>query len=124
MSADWTRLCRSNGLAVDEPYIDVTFNDGRYQRVRVEEEADTYELTSIVARPFRIEAIDHPAVFAWQRNRTTHLAGFQIDEKGRFVGEAWVPKAGLTSEEFELYVRTLAAECDRLEQLFTGRDAE
>jgi hypothetical protein len=40
------------------------------------------------------------------------------------VGEAWIPKAGLTESEFQLYVRTLAIEADRFEYALTGRDSE
>ena len=58
------------------------------------------------------------------RNRTAALVGFRIDNRSRLVGEAWVSKSGLTTEEFELYVRNLAAECDRFEFVLTGRDAE
>jgi len=32
------------------------------------------------------------------------LVGFRLDQKGRLVGEAWVPKAGLSGDEFLLYV--------------------
>jgi len=52
------------------------------------------------------------------------LMGFRIDRRGRLVGEAWVPKAGLTGEEFQLYVRHLAVEADRFEYGLTGRDSE
>ena len=50
--------------------------------------------------------------------------GFRIDHRGRVVGEAWVPKAGLSAAEFQLYLRTAAVECDRFEYVLTGRDAE
>lgn len=46
------------------------------------------------------------------------------DRRGRLVGEAWVPKAGLTGHEFQLYVRHLAVEADRFEYRLTGRDFE
>ena len=60
----------------------------------------------------------------WLRNRATALVGFRIDSRGRLVGEALVPKAGLTAEEFQIYVRAVAVQCDRLEYLLTGRDQE
>jgi hypothetical protein len=40
------------------------------------------------------------------------------------VGEAWVPKEGLTAEEFQVYVRAVATESDRFEYALTGRDVE
>lgn len=40
------------------------------------------------------------------------------------VGEAWVPKAGLAREDFLLYVRRVAAECDLFEYQLTGKDRE
>ena len=40
------------------------------------------------------------------------------------LGEAWVPSAGLTAEEFRVYVHTVAAESDRFEQQLTGLDKE
>jgi hypothetical protein len=52
------------------------------------------------------------------------LVGFRIDRQHRLVGEAWIPKAGLVAEEFQLYVRMLAAECDRFEYALTGKDVE
>jgi hypothetical protein len=40
------------------------------------------------------------------------------------IAEAWIPKAGLTAEEFQLYVRTVALESDRFEYVLTGKDVE
>jgi hypothetical protein len=40
------------------------------------------------------------------------VLGFRLDQKGRLVGEAWVPKAGLSRDEFLLYVKRVADECD------------
>ena len=60
----------------------------------------------------------------WKRNRATQLVGFRIDDRSRLVAEAWVLKIGVTPEEFQLYVRTVAKESDRFEFLLTGRDVE
>ena len=49
---------------------------------------------------------------------------FRVDRRGRLVGEAWVPKPGLDADEFLLYVRRVAEECDRFEYILTGRDVE
>ncbi len=63
-----------------------------------------------------------PHVAAWKRNRFSDLIGFKIDGRGRLVGEAWVPVAGLDAEEWALYVGTVARTCDRVEYLLSGRD--
>lgn len=60
----------------------------------------------------------------WSRNRVVSLIGFRIDHRGRLVGEAWVPKVGITKSEFQLYLRTVAVEADRFEYTLTGRDSE
>jgi hypothetical protein len=52
------------------------------------------------------------------------LVGFRLDQKGRLVGEAWVPKAGLTRDEFLLYAKRVADECDLFEYHLTGKDRE
>lgn len=52
------------------------------------------------------------------------LVGFRLDQKGRLVGEAWVPKAGLSRDEFLLYVKRVADECDLFEYHLTGNDRE
>ena len=64
------------------------------------------------------------AVESWLRNRAISLVGFSIDKKRRLIGEAWVPKAGLTAEEFRLYVRKIASGCDRFEHQLTGEDKQ
>lgn len=63
-------------------------------------------------------------VRAWSRNRSVMLAGFRVDERGRMIGESWVPKAGLTASEFQFALRHLAEESDRFEFQLTGRDQE
>lgn len=40
------------------------------------------------------------------------------------LGEAFIPKAGLVPAEFQQWLRVVAAECDRLELVLTGRDLE
>jgi hypothetical protein len=49
---------------------------------------------------------------------------FRPDAGGRLIGETWLPKADLGSEEFQLHLRTLAEECDRYEHQLTGGDFE
>ena len=124
MDADWKSLCRSRSFGADETKVCVTFKDQRKHWVSVIDQGDSYLLRGRVAprrivRPFR----DLP-VKVWLRNRTTQLVGFRIDNKSRLVGETWIPKDGLNAEEFQIYLTTLAFECDRFEYLLTGTDVE
>lgn len=59
-----------------------------------------------------------------QRNRSLDLVGLRIDERDRLVAQAWLPAVAITPEEFAVYVRTVAAEADRLEFWLTGADVE
>jgi hypothetical protein len=124
MAADWLRLCQSPDLSIDEPYVDVQFQDGRHQRIEVEEHDDVYLLTAFVARQAIVSSLPDLPGQAWLRNRATQLVGFRIDQRRRLIGEAWVPKAGLTAEQLMLYLRTVAVECDRFEYAVSGRDIE
>jgi hypothetical protein len=104
--------------------VDVKLEDGRQHRIAVEDQGDAYQLTAIVVRQAVVASLPDVPVQAWLRNRATVLVGFRIDRQRRLIAEAWVPKAGLTAEEFQLYLRKLAAEGDRFEYVLTGRDAE
>ena len=57
----------------------------------------------------------------WLRNRATLSVGFG-STMGAIGGEHRA-EAGLTAEEFQIYVRAFAIECDRLKYLLTGRDS-
>jgi hypothetical protein len=124
MAADWARLCRSEGFAIEGEDIHVTLAAGRHQRVSVADQGTSYELRSIVARPSIVDAIQDAPLRAWKRNRSALLVGFRIDRRGRLVGQAWIPKAGITAEEFQTYVRRVATESDRFEYMLTGADNE
>src|SRR5262245_5759564 len=124
MVADWARFCQSSDLVVDHPHVDITFGDDRRHRVTVQEESDEYILSAIVVRQSTVTSLPDLPLQIWVRNRAASLVGFRIDHRGRLVGEAWVPKAGITESEFQLCVRTLAIEADRFEYALTGRDAE
>jgi hypothetical protein len=71
-----------------------------------------------------VEEIPDAAVRAWVRNRSVMLVGFRVDERGRMVGESWVPKPGLTAAEFQFILRHLATESDRFEFQLSGQDHE
>lgn len=122
---DWRRLCASaRDLSIDGSAIVVALGRSRQHRVEVAFQEDAIELRAIVARRAAIEGRETLELAAWKRNRAASLVGFRLDERGRMLGEAWVPTAGLTPAEFQLYVRTLAAACDLFEFQLTGADRE
>lgn len=124
MALEWHRWCKSAGLSVEENEIILVFPDDRGHRVRVDEGAEEIHLVGMVAKKSVTENLEQVALRLWERNRTTQLVGFRLDERQRILGEAWVPKAGLSAEEFVMYVRSVGAACDRLEYLLTGSDRE
>ncbi len=124
MGGDWQRFCRSAGLTVDGNQVAVALDDGRRHSVAVSEDSDGYRLVAIVARPAVLSRMVDAPIRIWRRNREAQLVGFRFDRRGRLAAEAWVPKPGLSSEEFQLYLRSVAAEADRFEFVLTGRDVE
>ncbi len=111
MGSDWREFCRrSSELAVDGDGVVVSFDNQRRHRLDVRETEETYILTGVVARPAVFTDVPDAALRAWKRNRSTQLVGFRVDRKGKLVGEAWVPKAGLERDEFLLYVVRVATE--------------
>ena len=111
-------------MSVDGDGVNVITHGERHHRIEIRDTADTYELTGLVARLAALSAIPDVPLRAWRRNRGMCLVGFRVDHKGRLVGEAWVPKAGLGREEFLIYVGRVAAECDLFEFHLTGKDRE
>ncbi|MGD9854329.1 MAG: hypothetical protein AB7U20_05195 [Planctomycetaceae bacterium] len=124
MAKDWASYCNAPDLTVDGPHITLDFGDDRRHLVTVKEEPDAYIISGFVARQAVVASLPNLPVDIWLRNRAVTLMGFRIDRRGRLLGEAWVPKIGLTAEEFQLYLRTVAVECDRFEYILTGRDVE
>lgn len=124
MVAKWSKYCSSPDLVVDGAHVDVAFNDNRSHRITVNENDDEFLFRAFIVRQSVVSSLPDLPTQIWLRNRAISLVGFRIDRKGRLVGEAWLPKAGLTADEFQLYVRTVAVECDRFEYILTGRDAE
>lgn len=126
MAAEWQRLIRGREFDVEDGRVLVKLGE-RSQRLTVKDEGESYLLTAVVARARIVrglDSIDDLLLRAWQRNRATSLVGFRLDNRDRLVGEAWVPKLALTPEEFQMYLRTVARESDRLEFELTGEDVE
>jgi hypothetical protein len=123
-AADWRALSRDAGWSVRAGAITVRFDDGRLQRVWVDDsDPEVIRVWSVAATPSRLRRVSDPDLLAWERNRQSDLVGFKTDRRGRLVGEAWVPRAGLGSEEWSMCVAAVARSCDRLEYLLTGKDA-
>lgn len=123
MKTDWARLYAGK-LKINGAQIEVEIADGRKHRVEVTDAGDVYELKAVVVRRAVVQANPDLLLRVWQRNRTTRLVGFHIDNRSRLIAEAWVPRAGLTAAEFQYYVLAVARESDRLEFMLTGQDAE
>jgi hypothetical protein len=124
MKTDWRQFCRVSNFTLEGDTIRVLFAEGRQHVVRVQDEGDAIRLRAVVVRAAAVASLPDATLRTWLRNRAISLVGFRIDERGRMLGEAWVPRAGLTAEEFRVYVHTVAAESDRFEQQLTGLDKE
>jgi hypothetical protein len=123
LSADWKALTREAGLRPDGASIRVPCGSDRFHVVNVaDDEPHAIRIWSRVVTGGN--APDGAALQAWKMNRFRELVGFKEEERGRIIGEAWIPRAGLTSDEWRVHVLTLARACDRLEYLWTGRDVE
>ncbi len=121
----WRTACAgAKDVTLERNVLVVSLGRDRTHKVEVEATADAIELRAVVARQSEVKK--HPGVTlaAWNRNRSSCMVGFRIDQRGRLLGESWVPVAGLTADEFLLYVRNLAAACDLFEFQLTGEDRE
>lgn len=126
MAAEWQRLVRGREFDAGDDGVLVRLGV-RSQQLSVVDEGESYLLTTVVARARIVRglgSIDDLLLRAWRRNRVTPLVGFRLDSRERLVAEAWVPKLGLTPEEFQMYLRTVARESDRMEFELTGEDVE
>jgi hypothetical protein len=124
MPADWRLLCAGPRIEIDGDDVVVGFENGRKHRVRIRETETAFEMHAIVAKAAAVRDVADLPVRIWRHNRAAQLVGFRIDTRGRVYAEGWVPKAGLTREEFQLVLGRVAAESDRFEFLLTGRDVE
>lgn len=105
----------------------VYIGDGqRHQDIRVQRQGADYVLTSVVLDSGTVKKETRRwydlARLAWQRNAEHQLVTFGFDKYDRLVGQIRHPAEHLDAEELEIYVRTLARECDRFEYLLSGED--
>lgn len=120
-TAEWQAWCKAEDLAVEGDVVVVTVGRSRKHRIAVEDCGDALRLTGVVVGSRRSD-LDGLEIDVWQRNRRLMLVGMRFDKQDRLVGESWVPKVGLGCDEFLVYLRTLARECDRFEFQLTGED--
>lgn len=122
-TTDWRRLTREAGLAPTGDTIEVRFHDERHQQVLVgDANPMLLHVWSVAARPAMLDQLEDADLYAWRRNRHSDLVGFKTDNRGRLIGEAWVPTEGLDAGEWGVYVRAVALACDRVEYLLSGKD--
>lgn len=124
MSDEWGKFALCDDFTVDGNWIRVLLTEERSHKVKVKAEPDSIQMKAMVARADRIHGMKDIAIHIWMRNRATALVGFRLDEKGNLIAESWIPKIGLTGQEFKLMVRSLAIEADRFEYALTGKDWE
>ena len=101
---------------------------GRTQSIRVSRDEDRYSFRSVVLPASNVTGNDNHwrriAYRAWRRNASKSLVTFAFDHGDRLIGQIEVPAATLDHEELDLYIETLARECDRFEYVLTGADAQ
>jgi hypothetical protein len=129
LSVNWKALSRERHLRCVGDAIRVPCGSERVQIVNVDNsDPSCLRVWSRVASRAQLNidssTAESPAVESWLINRYRELVGFKTVERGTVIGEAWVPTDGLTAEEWELHIRTVAKACDRLEYLWTGTDRE
>ncbi len=124
MGPEWRTLARGLNADINGEDVVVRFENGRFHRVRVHETEEAFEVRAVVAGAASVRGIDDLAIRIWRHNRAAQLVSFRIDTRGRVCAQGWVPKAGVTTEEFQLVLRRVAVESDRLEFLLTGKDSE
>ena len=121
---NWRELAEAAGLDCEGKTIRVAFKSGRSHKVKIIENEQGLLARAIAVNAANLNESGVIAEHLWRRNRSLQLVGLRIDDRGRLVAEAWLPTAGLTSEEFAVYVQAVAAEADRMEFWLTGEDVE
>jgi len=124
MAASWKGLLRGVRAEIDGDSVHVQFENGRSHRVRIDESDALIELHAVAAKAAAVRDVPDLPLRIWRHNRQTQLVSLKLDSQGRVCARGWVPKAGLLAEEFQLVLRRVAAESDRIEFLLTGKDSE
>ena len=107
--------------------VEVLLGKGkRRQTVHLSREGKYYVLKSVVlgaaAVTKRVKRWNRLAILSWLYNAEHELVTFAFDKRDRLIGIIRHPTHCLDPEELELYITTLARDCDRFEYLLRGRD--
>ncbi|MBI5764270.1 MAG: hypothetical protein HZA51_12180 [Planctomycetes bacterium] len=116
---EWT--VRANHISVCFPSLD------RKQSVYITASENEIVLTSTVQKAGDIKSAANRrrlARMAWRRNADHDLITFAFDAVNNLVGLVRHPRSTLDPAELELYVDTLARECDRFEHVLMGEDSQ
>lgn len=103
--------------------INIKISDERSHVVNINETDEHLIAVGKIASRSKVES-NVDIEWIWHRNRHAMFVSYCLDKAGCLIGEIWIPKIGLEKDEFQLLVRILAQECDRLEYLITGKDCE
>ena len=114
--------CEEYKPIVSKNLIEIPIGENRHHSIKVEEREDGYWLSGIVLKRQHQKSRGKLSILIWKRNRAANLAGFRFTKKGDIIGECFVPKAGLTKEEYDFCLSKLARECNRMEYVLTGED--
>jgi hypothetical protein len=103
-------------------------HDERTQTIHVRREKTDYVFKTVVLNAKRVTVSNKRwrelAKLVWQRNAEHQVVTFGFDEKDNLIGQIRHPAELLDPVELELYIHTLASECDRFEYLLTGEDVQ
>ena len=118
---------RKQAWEVRDDQIRVAVRGGsRHQTIAIKRHDHLYVFTSVVLGTRSVTGNvgrwRRLVRLVWERNGRRQLVTFRFDRRDRLVGQIQHQADFLDPEELELYVNTLARECDRLEYLLTGTD--
>jgi len=101
-------------------------DDDRRQDITIVRKGDYYVMTSTVLKEARVRSkkIDELYPQLWRRNVQTDVVAFTFDKQGKLIGRVEQLASTVDAEELRFYIEILARECDQLEYLFTGTDAQ
>ena len=99
---------------------------GRGQKVYLLRDGDRYVFRSVVLPSADVTRDDDRwrkiAYRVWRRNASKELIIFSFDKDDTLIGLIEAPAGTLDAAELDLYIQTVAKECDRFEYALTGED--
>jgi hypothetical protein len=123
------RLAESRNLSLEADGLRLVLpvgSSGRHQKIHFERDGTDYLMTTVILGSTLVTNDVSKwrclAKLAWHRNAEHEIVTFAFDKRDRLVGQIRHPADHLDYQELELYVTTLATECDRFEYLLSGRD--